>query len=93
MCNFEIISGKKPFIYGCKFSRVMLRRSGDWKTTYKEKEELSLFSVEKRESKGNLPAVCNYLAGYSVGYQEDGARLFSQMHSGRMGRQQLQAGR
>lgn len=91
VCNFEIISGRKTFLYGCKFSRGRLRWS-DWKTTYKEKEELGLFSVEKRESKGNLPAVCNYLAGYSVGYQEDGARLFSQMHSERMGGQQLQAG-
>lgn len=30
-------------------------------------------SAWRRESKGNLPAVCSYLTGHSVGYQGDGA--------------------
>lgn len=68
----------------------MLRWSRGWKTTYKEKDKL--FSLEKRESKGNLPAVCSYLTGYRVDYQGDGVRFFSEMHSGRMGGQQKQAG-
>lgn len=49
-------------------------------------------SAWRRESKGNLPAVCSYLTGYSVGYQGDGDRLFSEVHTGRMGGQQMEAG-
>lgn len=84
--NFELISKIKTLTYGCKSSRGILRRwSGDWTITYKEKEELGLFSLEKRQSKGNLPAACKYLMRYNIDYQKDGARPFSEVHNVRIG--------
>lgn len=85
VCNFETISRRKIFL-DVSSAEKCWDGLGAGKQHKWERRNCSAW---RRESKGNLPAVCSYLTGYGVGYQGE-EPLFSEMHSGRKGGQQMQ---